>query len=60
LNKKFYFGIGLSSLPTSGRHDAKKLAEAKDLIDELQTEIGMDSELVKAKVLLKRMEIIGK
>ncbi|TGN99816.1 hypothetical protein PN36_33265 [Candidatus Thiomargarita nelsonii] len=39
---------------------AKKLAEAKDLIDELQTEIGMDSELVKAKVLLKRMEIIGK
>jgi len=39
---------------------AKKLAEAKDLINELQTEIGMDSELVKAKVLLKRMEIIGK
>jgi predicted ATP-binding protein involved in virulence len=39
---------------------AKKLAEAKDLIDELQTEIGMDSELAKAKVLLKRMEIIGK
>ncbi len=39
---------------------AKKLAEAKDLIEELQTEIGMDSELVKAKVLLKRMEIIGK
>ncbi len=39
---------------------AKKLAEAKDLINELQTEIGMDSELVKAKILLKRMEIIGK
>jgi len=39
---------------------AKKLADAKDLIDELQTDIGMDSELVKAKVLLKRMEIIGK
>ena len=39
---------------------AKKLAEAKNLIDELQTEIGTDSELVKAKVLLKRMEIIGK
>jgi predicted ATP-binding protein involved in virulence len=39
---------------------AKKLAEAKDLMAELQTEIGMDSELVKAKVLLKRMEIIGK
>jgi len=38
----------------------KKFAEAKDLIEELQTEIGMDSELQKAKVLLKRMEIIGK
>lgn len=38
----------------------KKLAEAKDLIKELQTEIGTDSELEKAKVLLKRMEIIGK
>ena len=39
---------------------ANKLAPAKELMDELQTEIGMDSELVKAKVLLKRMEIIGK
>jgi predicted ATP-binding protein involved in virulence len=43
-----------------GLIQAKKLAEAKDLIDELQTEIGMDPELGKAKVLLKRMEIIGK
>ncbi len=32
----------------------KKLAEAKDLIEELQTEIGIDAELEKAKVLLKR------
>jgi len=39
---------------------ANKLVQAKELMDELQTEIGMDSELVKAKVLLKRMEIIGK
>ncbi len=39
---------------------AKKLAEAKNLIDELQTEIGMDSELHKAKILLKLMEILGK
>jgi predicted ATP-binding protein involved in virulence len=43
-----------------GLIQAKKLAAAKDLINELQTEIGMDPELGKAKVLLKRMEIIGK
>jgi predicted ATP-binding protein involved in virulence len=39
---------------------ANKLVQAKELMAELQTEIGMDAELVKAKVLLKRMEIIGK
>jgi len=37
-----------------------KISEAKDRIDALKQEIGDDPELVKAEVLIKRMEIIGK
>lgn len=33
---------------------------AKNLVDELRKEIGEDSELIKATVLMKRREIIGK
>jgi len=38
----------------------KKLQDAENLMADLQSKIGMDSELAKAKVLSKRMEIIGK
>ncbi len=37
-----------------------KINKAKDLIGALKKEIGDDPELVKAEVLIKRMEIIGK
>lgn len=38
----------------------KKLKDAKKEINQLEKEIGEDSELMKATVLIKRMEIIGK
>lgn len=37
-----------------------KLAEAKAAIIKLEEQIGADPELVKARVLIKRMELIGK
>ncbi len=37
-----------------------KINEAKDRIGVLKQDIGDDPELVKAEVLIKRMEIIGK
>jgi predicted ATP-binding protein involved in virulence len=37
-----------------------ELVEAKEALEELSSEIGEDSELVKAKILLKRREVIGK
>lgn len=36
------------------------LVEAKAVLEELSNEIGDDPELVKAKILLKRREVIGK
>ena len=39
---------------------AKRLPAARDAIESLKQEIGDDPELVKAEVLIKRMEIIGK
>ena len=38
----------------------KKLSEAKETVKNIKSEIGEDPELVKAEVLIKRMEIIGK
>lgn len=40
--------------------DAGKLKDAKEMIAELEQKIGADSELVKAGVLIKRRELIGK
>ena len=37
-----------------------KLMSAKDLIENLQSRIGADSELMKANVLIKRKQMIGK
>lgn len=43
-----------------GLIDSRKLGEARESIDSLQQQIGEDPELVKAKVLIKRTELIGK
>lgn len=40
--------------------DLGNLQEAKDSIDQLEKRIGEDPELVKANVLIKRKELIGK
>ena len=40
--------------------DAGKLEEAQKMIAELEQKIGYDPELVKARVLIKRRELIGK
>ncbi|TYT75597.1 AAA family ATPase [Desulfobotulus mexicanus] len=40
--------------------DKNEFAEAKDLIQKLEEEIGADPELVKANVLIRRKELIGK
>ena len=40
--------------------DSNDFEEARELIGELEKQIGEDSELVKAKVLIKRKELIGK
>ncbi len=40
--------------------DSQKLAEARESIARLQKQIGEDPELVKANVLIKRKELIGK
>ena len=40
--------------------DHGKLSEARQIIKEMKSEIGDDPELVKAEVLIKRQEIIGK
>jgi len=40
--------------------NAGKLKEARNLIAELKKKIGSDPELVKAEVLIKRKELIGK
>jgi predicted ATP-binding protein involved in virulence len=37
-----------------------QIAEAKQLISAMKSEIGSDPELVKAEVLIKRKEILGK
>jgi predicted ATP-binding protein involved in virulence len=42
------------------RINTGKLKEAKNLIAELKNKIGSDPELVKAEVLIKRKELIGK
>ncbi len=39
---------------------SNKIEEARKNIEELELQIGEDSELVKARVLIKRKEIIGK
>ena len=39
---------------------SNKIEYAKKYIEELESQIGEDSELVKARVLIKRKEIIGK
>ncbi len=39
---------------------SNKIEDAKKNIEELELQIGEDSELVKARVLIKRKEIIGK
>jgi predicted ATP-binding protein involved in virulence len=40
--------------------DSRKLEEARESIAELEKQIGEDPELVKANVLIKRKELIGK
>lgn len=40
--------------------DKNLLEKAKSSIEKLEARIGMDTELVKAKVLIKRKELIGK
>jgi predicted ATP-binding protein involved in virulence len=40
--------------------DAGKLEEAQKMITELEQKIGADPELVRARVLIKRRELIGK
>jgi DNA-binding phage protein len=40
--------------------DAGKLEKARKMIDKLEQKIGADPELVKAGVLIKRRELIGK
>ena len=40
--------------------DQGQLVDARQKIADLKTEIGEDPELVKAEVLIKRKEIIGK
>ena len=39
---------------------AGKLEEAQKMMGELEQKIGADPELVKARVLIKRRELIGK
>lgn len=43
-----------------GQIDDGDLAEAKSAIEKLEKQIGADPELVKANVLIKRKELIGK
>jgi len=40
--------------------DSRKLEEARESIAKLEKQIGEDPELVKANVLIKRKELIGK
>ena len=40
--------------------DSNDFGAASELIEKLEEQIGEDSELVKAKVLIKRKELIGK
>ena len=40
--------------------DSDDFEKARELIEKLEKQIGEDSELVKAKVLIKRKELIGK
>jgi len=40
--------------------DSGNFEDARKLIDDLEFQIGEDSELVKANVLIKRKELIGK
>ncbi len=40
--------------------DGNKLDKAQNLLDELKADIGEDPELVRASILIKRKELIGK
>ena len=39
--------------------ERKKLKKAKELLTELQNEIGTDPDLVKADILIQRKEVLG-